>query len=168
MKDYEKKIVSELLDMASSLYNNRGCNDTPKKIIDIMSAEERVELSRNMAIENGDLREWENGESNLECFDFCLMSYFSSRILDKAEPEKIIVNWEPGYKMLESQEIVIDTVTFIYDGKQLETKTSHHGIAEGHLIRSISAWLNIPVDLIVINEPEILNRHYGCDEGEGL
>lgn len=79
MEDYEKKIISKLLKMASEKFSNHGCNDTPEELLNIMTNDQKGDLNKKMA-------EWDDPESeNLSGYDWLLMSYFSDKILEDKE-----------------------------------------------------------------------------------
>ncbi len=83
MKEYEKKIIACLLELAGERFSNNCCNDTPKEILDLMTEEEKDELDEKMCIWNNEPEEHVKGQPEYINYDYSLMNYFSDRVLEK-------------------------------------------------------------------------------------
>lgn len=88
MKNYEKQLIAELLEMASDKFSNHGCNDFV--LTDFVTPEIARELAIAMEEANGDeehlkeLQELPVGHAEFKySTDWCLMSYFSNKILEE-------------------------------------------------------------------------------------
>jgi len=82
----ERRIIADLLELASDKFCNHGCNDyyLPGKGL---SLEERRELILEMAYENDDPDEISYLENEEKCFDYTqdwrLMSYFAGKLISE-------------------------------------------------------------------------------------
>ena len=81
MDDLEKKLASELLEMASNEFGNHGCNDVDESIYDGWSIDERRRFVKEFHEWNGDPEEYD--ENFLHLQDFSLMNFMAHKLLNE-------------------------------------------------------------------------------------
>jgi hypothetical protein len=78
----ERKLIGDLLELASSEFSNHCCNDAPDDLFEGWTEEEKINLDKRMHEANGDPEEH---DPNCVCFmDWWLMSYFADRHREQA------------------------------------------------------------------------------------
>lgn len=82
MTKKEKKLIADLLRMASDSFSNNGCNDLPENIWDGWTDEERKKLISVYYKANNEPEEAAEGHIDIE--DYVLMDFMANKI----DPEK--------------------------------------------------------------------------------
>ncbi len=83
MTHKEKKLTSELLDIASDDFSNNGCNDVPEEFYADWTIEERKNFVKEYHEWNGDAYEYD--PEYLDLPDFALMSFMADKLLKDKE-----------------------------------------------------------------------------------
>lgn len=74
----ERKLICDLLEMASAEFSNHGCNDIEQDMWEGWTIEERKQFVKSYYEYNGDLNEYD--ENHLELADWELMNYMVHKL----------------------------------------------------------------------------------------
>ena len=82
----EKKLVSKLLDLASTIFASHSCNDLHDSYFEEWTIEERRRFIKEYHEYNGDPEEYD--ENFLHLPDFAIMKFLADKLIDVKEERK--------------------------------------------------------------------------------
>lgn len=87
MKSSEKRLLAQLLRVASERYSHNGCSALDQEMSECLTKEEWVELDKNMQIWNGTPDDHDPESLVLAQTDWALMYYFSNLLAKESKEE---------------------------------------------------------------------------------